>query len=98
MKQVIIKVNVTEEHIRRGKKGECSLCPIALALQDQVPYSMVSVGCNKMTYYPDPELRGHWMVAETPEKVSEAILDFDADGKMTPFSFTVTFEKVNPLQ
>jgi hypothetical protein len=34
-----ITVKITDYHIRHGKRGDCSYCPIALAIADQIKHS-----------------------------------------------------------
>lgn len=42
-----MKITVTEQHIKNGKRGEMCGCPIALAVKDHFPGSEVFVGMRR---------------------------------------------------
>ena len=81
-----MKVNVTQEHIQRGKKGSCFYCPVAQALRDKAGKDTalfsVSVGSDGIGYLDKSYV--------TPAPVRRRINYYDRTGKMKPFSFELT--------
>lgn len=51
---MIKTVNVTEAHIKEGKRVECRSCPIALALLEIFPGKTVSVDGARAVIYEQP--------------------------------------------
>ena len=73
-------VNVTEEDIVRGKRGDCSLCPIALAVGRLFPKATyISVQSNKIAV-DDTEFF-------VPNSAIAFIGRFDHGSSVYPFSF-----------
>ena len=76
-------VHVIEEHISRGKRKQCSDCPVALAMKD--------AGC----VFPLVDYALIWGPAgarlsmETPEAVGVFITRFDQGLPVAPFDFEV---------
>jgi len=85
-----IHVKVTQDHIDRGRKGECRLCPIALALSEK-GYQDVVVGvpCGTeitVTLSNDGKFQSYIL----PQKASYWIEDFDRDKVQLPIEFDMT--------
>ena len=87
---ILMTISVTQDHIRDGRRGGCSDCPIALALADATGIALCSVGyCS----YPGvfawtPKDNG--VVSDRhslPAAVEEFILAFDQLQPVSPFTF-----------
>ena len=80
-----MNITVTQEHIARGKPGNCYLCPIAIAItewlleHDEPPNVEVTPFA---IYIEDREY-------SVPIQVSRIIEDYDDGTRMSPFSFTL---------
>lgn len=77
-----MKINVTAEHIRKGKKDDCYFCPIALAIAEKVKTS-AEVFTTQVRIY-------KYEVYDLPKSATTFISRFDKrGGKKTakPFSF-----------
>jgi hypothetical protein len=85
-----IKVDVTEKHIKKGKRLEPFLCPIALAMKDALGYR---VGVDPISADWKDKKKVSW-AASIPPKVKKFIGDFDSGGLVLPFSFTIGYRKV----
>ncbi len=83
---MIISIPVTQSHIWRGKKTECDLCLIALALKDIFPtVRALSVTPHSIVPNYSAENQIH-----LPEIARKFISDFDTDfAKVAPFSFEI---------
>ena len=81
-----IKVKVKKEHINKGKRGVCQLCPIALALKD-MGYKYVVVSGLAIDFYHG---NNQYFVSNT-NKVVNFITTFDREGKnaVKPVEFTL---------
>jgi hypothetical protein len=82
-------VDVRKEHIVAGSCKIAQRCMIALAIKDHHPtVSYVSVRTNGITITKrrrdGKSVRQHWAV---PMKVAKAIIAFDNDQPVKPFSF-----------
>ena len=74
-----MKIEVTAEDIKNGKKLNCFWCPIALA---------VSRSANTPDCWVDNtrvEIRG--MIYQLPREAGQFIVDFDKGARVEPFSF-----------
>lgn len=95
MTTIKVKVTVTEEHINRGFRSNCRLCPIALALMDVDPFSRSFAGlhfvelsrCGQFT-----ENNTDYMKARTPPVVAQFMDDFDGHRRPKPMTFDLEFE------
>lgn len=83
---MIVTINVTQEDIDHGEKGNCSRCPVALA-------------ASRVLYHPTIWPCGIWFgrpcsmnrcSVPTPPEVTKFVSDFDSDRPVEPFSFTLT--------
>lgn len=83
-------INVTARDLKRGVKGSCGLCPIALAVKRHFPGLLVSTGflLVKISNASMQEQRRAIM----PELASQFVYDFDSFSSVKPFSFKLTFE------
>jgi hypothetical protein len=79
-----MRVNVTAKHIKRGKRGNPSSCPIAQALQDTEMFSSVRVYNTVARVIKDGYNN---MSSMLPKKAQQFIHDFDTKKKVKPFRF-----------
>lgn len=78
-----ILLNVTQDHINRGKRQDCSACPIALALMDQFPGAEVEVsGVGILIKKRLKDYKKYWSNPETAKFIST----FDYGFPVKPFS------------
>lgn len=70
---------VNQTHIDHGRPGTCTLCPIALAIQEAT--GIQQVGVNIV------EVRIDGKYFDLPREVTEFINQFDAGGSVEPFEF-----------
>lgn len=83
-----VVVNVTEDHITRGVRRACSVCPIALALLELTNCPSIHVGGRTADLHP-PDSRGVF-VTTLPAEAGLFVKDFDSNnGLAKPFSFTL---------
>lgn len=77
-----MRIKVTKEHIRRGRRGLCFACPVALALAEAIPGSQPWVTTRI-------ELRrnGRQVFIDAPEVVLAFATAFDAGREVRPFEF-----------
>jgi hypothetical protein len=73
-------VEVTEHHIRHGKRYDPGACPVALALNSALQTKVLTFIC----FY---ELDG--FTHDLPLEASKRIVVWDTYGVMKPFSFEV---------
>jgi hypothetical protein len=80
-----MKIQVKQEHINDGLRGNNSQCPIALAVGDAFPEAkLVSVRSKSIFVYHDPVGR---KVFKQSEEVQKFVGEFDKGFKVYPFSF-----------
>ena len=102
---MIVEINVTQEHIDKGVKGDCDNCPIWHAIRplisDNYDFSIYGDTCNIY----DKECRDDKHVAERwlPMLATQFISDFDDDGKpnlglepveIKPFTFELDIPEI----
>jgi hypothetical protein len=74
-------INVTQEHIDKGKKISCSNCPVALAIGERVTTESVYV-------HPRFIYLGKLMTErDLPKEAQRFIRRFDGEKEVEPFSF-----------
>lgn len=79
-----IKVSVTAEDIANGKHGNCSLCPVALAVNRAIgqKFDAVRIGFRNAEFgYGDPDER------VLPWRAQEFVLDYESGRPVEPFEF-----------
>lgn len=81
------KVSVTQEHIRKGSRHDCSSCPIALALKDMFPgrhvfVDIISMRVGRHNSY------GHC------DLTHEFMKDFDNGKPVEPFDFLMVGQDI----
>lgn len=96
-----MKISVTQEHIDKGQRMDCCLCPIALALQE-AGYPDVYVGNPKVVLNHKKYTRESWgppgqqiFVIDKKDKgvitlsrsAQKFIRDFDKEETVKPFNF-----------
>lgn len=95
-----MKIHVTQEHIDKGRKCDCSSCPVALALMDHLvdatPVVKPIGSDDKEKYAPTwaalSRLRiGNW-IWRTPLAVWHFMRAFDAGNQPGPFEFELSDE------
>lgn len=91
---VLVRVNVTEEHIIHGRKRNCFNCPVAKAIGELLVGDVdVSVGVTGGTLTIDK--RGEALF-DLPDEAGEWITKFDTGDlgyKAQPISFSVLLPK-----
>jgi hypothetical protein len=75
-------VKVEQKHINNGKACDCRLCPVALAMTEQLGMP-ITVGAG--AWWPT---NGAGM-NKLPQFVIDKINDFDDDKAITPFEFSL---------
>lgn len=90
---MIVKINVTQEHIRDGIKSNCRLCPVALAVQSVVLPSL-TVNVRGHIEFIDNVFSGYSLgEAHFTHHVGDIIHDYDQGFSMKPFSFNTFIPK-----
>lgn len=82
-----MKITVTREDIRAGKRKSCTSCPIALAIRRKVWARLVRVDNFYIKLWPgnrEPRLQ-----AALPVKAMQFVRSFDAGVPVQPFTFIV---------
>ena len=83
-----MKIEVTQDLIDKGVKGDCSACPVALAFLLHPEVGRVAIGPGTL----DIDLNVPpfvWSTEELPSKVDDWMADFDMGGQVEPFSFEI---------
>jgi hypothetical protein len=84
---MITLVYVNQDDITLGRRGHCSLCPVALGLKRVIPSthtcSVGTTGARLMA--PD----GKTDLVRLPASVTKFITAFDSEYPVEPFSFEV---------
>lgn len=83
----MIKIQVTEEDISRGLKGDCHKCPIALAAYKVL--GDIFQGVTRDTIY---YKRGDLIKGFYSNKIKQFVEDFDNGRKVEPFEFEIPEE------
>lgn len=81
-------VDVTQSHIDQGKAGDCSACPIALALKELIPDNF-SVSVKFTVAHIVSHTYNTFRTIPLPKSAIEFIMDFDKHFPMSPFKFEV---------
>lgn len=80
-----VKIEISKFDIKKGKIGQVSSCPIALAIKRKLKATDLYVGdCANFRY------KGTEYWADLPDKAHNFINRFDHNLKVKPFSFILT--------
>lgn len=85
-----MKIKITNKHIKKGRKGEPRLCPIALAIKEQVK----NIDRNTiMILYASANfaIKGKEVHKDLPKKATKFIHAFDSGEEVKPFEFNLKF-------
>lgn len=80
-----LTVDVTQEDINHGERGNCNSCPVARAIQRASGHEC-RAGGSQITIKPE---NGRNLYLVTPEAAWRFMYDFDMGRKVEPFSFTL---------
>lgn len=94
-----IVISVTAGHIAEGRPGNCSECPIALAVIAAFPdIEVIEVKADQVTESAWIKAWPSWSAAfvniPLPHEAYEFIRAFDDSGAVEPLSFTVDYPAV----
>ncbi len=84
-----MRIKVTEDHIRRGVRGENTCCPIALAIQEATGNQEWHVGglaCWRTSNF-DKNV-------ELPIEATKFISRFDVNKSVQPFEFDIAIDEI----
>lgn len=97
-------IHVTAQHIKDGKRNDCCICPVALAMKD-AGFPTAMVGTERLHPYtglPALPYELHKRMEKiltmqlegilSPRTVVNFVLDFDAGKQVEPFSFELDAE------
>jgi hypothetical protein len=84
-----IKINVTQEHIDKGIRGNTKYCPIARAVK-QEGFTDVDVDGETVDW---ADKCGNYFSVTLPPIAEQFVHDFDDKMEVKPISFTLTFKK-----
>jgi hypothetical protein len=90
-----IRVDVTAEDIREGRRRDCLGCPIARATRRASGFIWVYVHNPadwEWAVSLDNDRRELKLIADLPPEAGIAAKRFDQTGEMSPFSFDLTLE------
>jgi hypothetical protein len=80
-----LTVNILQRHIDEGERHSCTRCPIAQALNEQMPgdalWRVSGIGARRLDQYRPIDL---------PHTALRFAADFDRERDVQPFSFTIT--------
>lgn len=97
MDTITATVNVTQEDIAKGLKGECDRCPVALAGKRAFPDAEDVLVCvtNMSVILPREagEVDARWYEGSLPIEAGSFINGFDDHREVEPFSFEVTLTR-----
>lgn len=83
------EISVTQEDIDKGVRISCAYCPISLATRRTFPgATQVMTLTNSISFV----LIGEYHNYELPIEAQEFTCDFDEDGPVAPFQFTIPFQ------
>ena len=86
-----LEINLKQCHIDKGQRAECTRCPGALALLEQVQdIESIDVDDVRVVFFTP---MGKRVRVETPVELQKFIIDFDDGKPVQPFTFKIQ----NPL-
>ena len=82
-------IDVTQDHIDAGIRGQCKHCPIALAINEHVPGNVFTlVGPATIEFHINPHTEHvRRLTTDTPERASLFVVHYDEGGDAAPFAF-----------
>ena len=90
-------IKVQRKHIRKGVRGKCKTCPIALAISEALTekfnYEAITVVSSTSILMNVP-YKFYQFWGPIPVEITEKIKQFDATGQMSPFSFELELSDV----
>jgi len=86
----IMKVIITNQHIKAAKSSEGRITPIEIALEDMDCFQEISLTAKGDTHEFILELDG--MKLQLPKKAQKNLHTFIDEGKMKAFSFDIAME------
>jgi hypothetical protein len=90
-----MRISVTQDHIKKGRKASCGHCPIALALKDaglkdiSVESHHVTIHNGRKYIENGKECAYHRILV--PYEVTHFIYDFDNGRKVETFEFELDY-------
>lgn len=84
-----MKINVTSDHIRHGKRCTPFRCPVALAMREAAAQTVAVVGHN-FEHYACMKIDGLWYKRVLPKNISEQITRFDYGENMHEMEFDLS--------
>lgn len=88
-----IEISVLARHVHYGVRGNCTRCPIALAIID-AGYAHPYVGSNIEF---QSKTSSAVFAYHIPKEVSNFMMDFDRTGKGKPFTFRLSQRMLTTL-
>lgn len=85
-----ITINVTQEHIDRGERGDQSGCMVALAAREALPICGIVKVCSYVIALEHVADQSMYCYEGFPIQVVEQIFNFDMGWPVAPFSFEQT--------
>ncbi len=79
-------IEVTESHIAAGKRYDCLLCPIALAIKEAFGIDYCSVGTSGIVIKNK--------IYQTPWELREKFIKYDNTGELESFEIEVTEDEI----
>ena len=86
-----MKIRVTSKHIKAGKRGSDTSCPIALAVKETVQKSCLPKFLRSMQINVGGDVEIGHLCMEGTNKMHQFIIDFDEGKKVKPFTFSLKF-------
>jgi len=82
-------IDVTNEDILKGVRGDASLCAIARAVKRALDLEDAEIEGSK--------IRMGYLRGEGPRAIDAFIATYDSAGRVEPFAFDLTLEPTEPL-
>lgn len=82
-----MRIQVTQEHIDKGKRSDCYECPIALALNDAFPRTSLDRMLNTTKVFRDHFIVGGKGSYSHTRGMRKFVRNFDGGMRVKPFYF-----------
>lgn len=79
-----MRISVTEDHIKKGRKREPRFCPVAIAVRERLKLSEYQVDVGNRIWIKD-------FPVEIPHAVNRFVSDFDNGRPVEPFEFDLDY-------